>query len=123
MAGTEPYMAAIDAATEGLGVVCDRLDADALKDRFPFLALPDGYNTPTEFSIDLEFANGAVLNVNHHYRRESDNVDFGNGIRAKDDVQMAIDRSFKEHGINIPFPHREIIMKTPVTVAPTEPQA
>ena len=43
MAGTAEYMAAIDAATEGLGVVCDRLDADALKERFPFLALPDGY--------------------------------------------------------------------------------
>jgi potassium efflux system protein len=31
-------------------------------------------------------------------------VDFGNGIQAKDDVQMAIDRSFKEHGIEFALP-------------------
>jgi potassium efflux system protein len=31
-------------------------------------------------------------------------VDFGNGIQAKDDVQMAIDRSFKEHGIDFALP-------------------
>lgn len=43
MAGSADYMAAIDDATEGLGVVCDRLDADALKARFPFLGLPEGY--------------------------------------------------------------------------------
>ncbi|MFK8113350.1 MAG: Gfo/Idh/MocA family protein [Rubripirellula sp.] len=43
-------------------------------------SLPNGYNTATEFHIDLTFGNGSVLNVNHHYKRESDNVDFGNGI-------------------------------------------
>lgn len=47
--------------------------------------LPNGYNTSTEFSIDLEYANGSVLNVNNHYRRESDNVDFGNGILLEGD--------------------------------------
>ncbi|MHC4403055.1 MAG: Gfo/Idh/MocA family protein [Planctomycetota bacterium] len=50
----------------------------------PFLdgktTLPDGYNTATEFSIDLTFASGSVINVNNHYKRQSDNVDFGNGI-------------------------------------------
>lgn len=32
-------------------------------------------------------------------------------------VLLAVWDSFKEHGIQIPFPHREIIMKTPVEVA------
>ena len=35
-------------------------------------------------------------------------------IRGK--VLLALWDKFKEHGINIPFPHREVIMKTPVTV-------
>ncbi len=48
------------------------LDGDA--------SLPNGYNTATKFSIDLTYANGSVMNVNHHYKREGDNVDFGNGI-------------------------------------------
>ncbi len=43
-------------------------------------SLPNGFNTAKEFHIDLTFANGAVMSVNHHYKRESDNVDFGNGI-------------------------------------------
>jgi predicted dehydrogenase len=42
--------------------------------------LPDGYNTATEFSIDLTFANGSVMNVNHHYKRDDGKTDFGNGI-------------------------------------------
>jgi small-conductance mechanosensitive channel len=36
-------------------------------------------------------------------------------IRGK--VLMALWDAFKENGITIPFPHREVIMKTPVTVA------
>ncbi len=48
------------------------LDGDA--------SLPNGYNTATKFHIDLTFDNGSVINVNHHYKREGDNVDFGNGI-------------------------------------------
>lgn len=43
-------------------------------------ALPNGYNTATEFSIDLEFANGSILNVNHHYKRGDGRTEFGNGI-------------------------------------------
>ncbi|MCA9173844.1 MAG: Gfo/Idh/MocA family oxidoreductase [Planctomycetales bacterium] len=41
--------------------------------------LPSGFNTATEFHIDLSFANGSVLNVNHHFKRD-DGTDFGNGI-------------------------------------------
>jgi small-conductance mechanosensitive channel len=41
-------------------------------------------------------------------------------IRGK--VLLAVWDKFKEHGINIPFPHREIIMRTPVDVKPL-PQA
>jgi small-conductance mechanosensitive channel len=32
-------------------------------------------------------------------------------------VLLALWDTFKEHGIGIPFPHREIIMRTPVTIA------
>jgi small-conductance mechanosensitive channel len=35
-------------------------------------------------------------------------------IRGK--ILLALWDTFKEHGIGIPFPHREVIMKTPVTV-------
>jgi small-conductance mechanosensitive channel len=31
---------------------------------------------------------------------------------------LALWDSFKEHGVNIPFPHREVIMRTPVEVKP-----
>ena len=31
-------------------------------------------------------------------------------------VLLALWDTFKEHDINIPFPHREVIMRTPVTV-------
>ena len=42
-------------------------------------------------------------------------------IRGK--VMLALWDAFKESGIKIPFPHREVIMKTPVTVTSTEPQS
>ena len=44
------------------------------------VTLPNGYNTATKFSIDLNYGNGSLINVNNHYKREDDNVDFGNGI-------------------------------------------
>ena len=44
------------------------------------VTLPNAFNTATGFQIDLEFANGAVIHVTNHYRREDDNIDFGNGI-------------------------------------------
>jgi small-conductance mechanosensitive channel len=40
-------------------------------------------------------------------------------IRGK--VMLALWDAFKEHDIRIPFPHREVIMKTPVTVTPADP--
>lgn len=43
-------------------------------------SLPNGYNTATKFNIELTFDNGSLISVNDHYKRESDNVDFGNGI-------------------------------------------
>ena len=42
-------------------------------------------------------------------------------IRGK--VMMALWDAFKENDISIPFPHREVIMKTPVTVQSAEPQS
>jgi small-conductance mechanosensitive channel len=37
-------------------------------------------------------------------------------IRGK--VLLALWDTFQEHGIAIPYPHREVLMKTPVTIAP-----
>jgi predicted dehydrogenase len=48
-------------------------------------SLPNGYNTATEFSIDLQYDNGSLISVNNHYKREGDNVDFGNGILFEGD--------------------------------------
>ena len=42
-----------------------------------------------------------------------------NGLtNVRGTVLLAVWDKFKEHGINIPFPHREIIMRTPVEVKP-----
>jgi len=35
-------------------------------------------------------------------------VDFGNGVRTKDDVQMAVDQAFKEHGITFAVPQLKL---------------
>jgi predicted dehydrogenase len=43
-------------------------------------SLPNGFNTATEFHINLTYSNGSVMTVNNHFKRESDGVDFGNGI-------------------------------------------
>jgi predicted dehydrogenase len=48
-------------------------------------ALPNGFNTAMEFSIDLEFANGAVINVNHEYDRKDGRTKFDNGILFEGD--------------------------------------
>lgn len=41
-----------------------------------------------------------------------------NGLtNIRGQVLLALWDSFKEHGINIPFPHREVIMRTPVEVS------
>jgi myo-inositol 2-dehydrogenase/D-chiro-inositol 1-dehydrogenase len=59
-------------------IVPEKFDWDSYLDGK--ITLPNAYNTATQFSIDLEFANGAVINVNHDFRRESDNTQFDNGI-------------------------------------------
>lgn len=42
-----------------------------------------------------------------------------NGLtNVRGTVLLAVWDKFKEHGINIPFPHREVIMRTPVEVKP-----
>ncbi len=43
-------------------------------------SLENGYNAATQFNIDLKFANGSVINVNHHYKSEDGKTNFGNGI-------------------------------------------
>ena len=48
-------------------------------------SLPNAFNTATEFHIDLTYRNGAIMSVNNHYKREGDNVDFGNGILFEGD--------------------------------------
>ncbi|RMF40272.1 MAG: twin-arginine translocation signal domain-containing protein [Planctomycetota bacterium] len=48
--------------------------------------LPSAFNTATTFSIDLEYEDGSTISVHNHYRRESDNVDFGNGILFEGDA-------------------------------------
>lgn len=48
IAGGADYMAAVEKARRGLNVGCDRLDADGLRDRFPFLALPHGFSGDIE---------------------------------------------------------------------------
>lgn len=49
------------------------------------VSLPNAYNTATKFSIDLSYENGSVMNVNDHYKRESDNIEFPNGILFEGD--------------------------------------
>ena len=49
------------------------------------ITLPNGFNTATEFSIDLTFANGAVINVNHEVKRD-DGTAFENGILFEGDA-------------------------------------
>jgi small-conductance mechanosensitive channel len=42
-----------------------------------------------------------------------------NGLtNVRGTVLLAVWDKFKEHGINIPFPHREVIMRTPVEIKP-----
>lgn len=48
-------------------------------------SLPNGYNTATQFHIDLTFENGSVMSVNNHYKREGTNIDFDNGILLEGD--------------------------------------
>ena len=60
------------------GIVPENFDWDAFLDGKE--TLPNGFNTATNFGIDLEFANGSIISVNDHYKRESDKISFPNGI-------------------------------------------
>ncbi len=68
---------AIDGAGEFTPMVPDNFNWAAFLDGEA--QLPDGYNAATKFKIDLKFADGAVMQVNHEVDRE-DGVKFGNGI-------------------------------------------
>jgi predicted dehydrogenase len=56
-------------------------------DKFDWLAylegkekLPNGYQTPSEFHIRLEYADGCTLNVHDDYKSEDGKTNFPNGI-------------------------------------------
>lgn len=60
---------------------------NVVPDKFDFGAffegkaeLENGFNAATQFSIDLRFEDGRLLNVNHHYKSADGKTDFGNGI-------------------------------------------
>ncbi|MEC9093119.1 MAG: Gfo/Idh/MocA family oxidoreductase [Planctomycetota bacterium] len=60
---------------------------NAVPDNFDFTAffagnaqLKNGFNAATQFNIDLRFDNGALMNVNHHYKSADGKTEFGNGI-------------------------------------------
>jgi myo-inositol 2-dehydrogenase/D-chiro-inositol 1-dehydrogenase len=42
--------------------------------------LPNGYHTPSEFDINMEYADGSVINVCHEYDAKDGRTKFGNGI-------------------------------------------
>ena len=47
--------------------------------------LPNGFNAPTKFHIDLKFANGTLLSVNDSYTSPDGETSFGNGILIEGD--------------------------------------
>jgi potassium efflux system protein len=49
-------------------------------------------------------------------------VDFGNGIQAKDDVQMAIDKSFKDNGIEFALPQLKLNLPGGRSTIPPQPE-
>lgn len=42
--------------------------------------LPDGFHTATQFSIDLEYADGSIINISNEYSRDDGRTKFDNGI-------------------------------------------
>src|SRR5262249_54546314 len=55
--------------------------------------LPNGYHTPSKFDIDLEFGNGAVLNVVSAYESADGKTKFPNGILFEgDDGRIFVNR-------------------------------
>ncbi len=49
-------------------------------------SLPSAFNTAVNFNIELEYEDGAKMFVNDVYKRDADNVDFGNGILLEGDA-------------------------------------
>ena len=49
-------------------------------------SLPSAFNTPMTFGIELEYEDGSKMSVNDAYKRESENVNFDNGILFEGDA-------------------------------------
>jgi len=64
---------------------------------------------PAPQALLIEFADDAIIFELRFV------VDFGNGIEAKDEVQMAIDQTFKEHGIDFAVPQIKLQLPAGVT--------
>jgi predicted dehydrogenase len=43
-------------------------------------SLPNGFHTPSQFNIKLEYANGATLEVCDYYKRDGQRIEFPNGV-------------------------------------------
>ncbi|MEZ6144960.1 MAG: Gfo/Idh/MocA family oxidoreductase [Planctomycetaceae bacterium] len=72
-------------------LVPDNLDWDAFLDGE--ITLPNGFNTATEFHIELTFDNGSTLGVHSNFKRESDGTEFDNGILFEgDDGRIFVNR-------------------------------
>lgn len=56
-------------------------------------SLPNGYHTPSEFGINMEYADGSVIHVCDTYRRAEDKIEFPNGILFEgEDGRIFVDR-------------------------------
>ena len=73
----------VSAAGKFPPIVPDKFNWKAFLDGYA--TLPNGFNTATQFSIDLEYADGSVLTLTDHYKRDDDRTDFGNGILFEGD--------------------------------------
>jgi potassium efflux system protein len=63
---------------------------------------PSVLSDPEPVALILAFGEDAI-NVELRFV-----VDFGQGLTTKDEVQMAIDRAFREHGIEFALPQRQV---------------
>jgi potassium efflux system protein len=65
---------------------------------------PDVFDEPAPHVLLLEFGNDAIKFELRYY------VDFGNGLRTRDELHMKIDRAFREQGIDFALPRLDIKM-------------
>jgi potassium efflux system protein len=63
---------------------------------------PDIFDDPPPQVLLLEFGSDAIKFELRYY------VDFGMGLRTRDECHMAIDRSFRKHGIDFALPKLDI---------------